>query len=163
MRMGVKAIIWSFLVLWLSACSASNQDKVDNLPEVSILAADRFCGNKSGVSLITSPQQDASLPMVVNQTLANAKLDWSKFQILRINMGQQPNMGYSLGYQGGAKVIGSVLIIPVQWNRPQPGMMYAQMLVEPCLLLSIPRQVYERIQVIDQDGRTRWTLSDLNQ
>ena len=161
MRMGVKAIIWSFLVLWLSACSASNQDKADNMPVINKLAADRFCGNKSGISIITSPKQSSLLPMVVNQTLANTKLDWSKSQILRINMGQQANLGYSLDYQGGATLKGDTLLIPIHWNQPQAGMMYAQMIVEPCLLLSIPRQGYANIKIIDQDGRLRWSLTDL--
>lgn len=159
--MKVLALVLS--LVFVSACGTSNADKDDSPPQVSVLAADRFCGQHAGLSLITSADQSAQQPMVVSQTLAKSQLDWSNYQILRINMGQQPNMGYSLAYPGGARLIEGRLQIPIQWNRPQAGRMYAQMLVEPCLLLSIPRRGYDSIEVVDQNGRLRWSLTDLSQ
>lgn len=159
MKFGFQLTLLLLLGTWLIACSASNQDKSDIVPMVTTLAADRFCGSKSGLYLINSERQQFTLqPMSISQALEKSQIDWLKQKALRINMGQQPNMGYSLEYQGGAKIIDGRLRIPVKWNTPQPGMMYAQMLVEPCLLLSIPRDGYEAIEVVDQDGRLRGSL-----
>jgi len=159
MRIGVKAIVCSVLLLWLSSCSANNQSsKAVDTPVVSSLATDRFCGFQSGVTIISSPSEKTLQPMVISQTIDRLKLDWANYQLLRINMGQQPNMGYSLKYRGGAKIDSNTLYIPVQWDTPQPGMMYGQMLVQPCLLLSIPRTGYEQIDIRDQDGRLRWSV-----
>ena len=151
-------------LLWLGACGASHHDKQQEIPVVTTLAMDRFCGTKAGLYLINSAKQQFTLqPMSISQALEKSQIDWLKQKALRINMGQQPNMGYSLAYQGGAEIIDGRLRIPVKWNTPQPGMMYAQMLVEPCLLLSIPRQGYNSIEVVDQDGRLRESLTTLNQ
>ena len=155
----MRYLILIMSMLFAVACGASNGEKPVAEPEISVLAADRFCGHKEGISLITSSELSGLQPMVVTQTVSNTKLDWSQFQILRINMGTQPNLGYSLSYAGGASLVGQRLIIPITWNRPEPGRMYAQMLVEPCLLLAIPRQGYEYIDVIDQDGHLRWSLN----
>ena len=159
MRIGVKAIVWSVLLFWLSACSANTpSSNVVNTPMVTSLASDRFCGFKSGATIISSPSEKALQSMAIYQTITRLKLDWSNYQILRIDMGQQPNMGYSLEYRGGATIDSNTLYVPVQWNTPQPGMMYGQMLVQPCLLLSIPRTGYEQIDIRDQDGRLRWSV-----
>ena len=158
----MKYPIMMMTLLFTVACGASNGEKPELPLAVDLLAVDRFCGHKDGLSIIDSATPSALQPMVVTQTISKVKLDWTQSQVLRINMGSQPNMGYSLGYSGGARYEDKRLIIPIIWNRPEAGRMYAQMLVEPCLLLSIPRQGYESIEVIDQAGHLHWSLKGLN-
>ncbi|MDH5394133.1 MAG: protease complex subunit PrcB family protein [Gammaproteobacteria bacterium] len=146
------------LVIGLSASTAALANDV----KVTKLATLRSCGSQQGLSLISDAGQAAKQLLPIAQTISRHKPDWKRVQLLLINMGQQANMGYSLDYQAGANVEAQVLQVPIQWNIPQPGRMYAQMIVSPCLLLSVPRQGYRSIEVRDQTGQLRGSLANVN-
>ena len=55
-------------------------------------------------------------------------------------MGMKPNSAYGFELTADAgHVVDDVLILPVKERGPEPGMMYAQVMTSPCLLLTFER------------------------
>jgi hypothetical protein len=82
--------------------------------------------------------------------------DFDRSMVLRLSMGQQPNPGHRLGVLG-ARVDGTSgrLVIDTIWATPEPGRMYAAMVVQPCVIVSVPRGDYGSVVVLDAQGRER--------
>lgn len=73
---------------------------------------------------------------------------------LQINMGQKNTAGYAISLQR-AQILDRVLILNVNWIEPQPGMMTAQMLTQPCVVMQLPQQEIDSVRVMDQNGVVR--------
>lgn len=149
----MKLKLHSFIVvslLVLTACiSADEQIPVD----VKILATNNHCGPNMGMQLIQHKEEWLST------TLFNlSDIDWQQEQALVVRMGTQPNTAYGLSYDGGAYIRAETLHIPLVWHQPDPQGIYPQMIVEPCLLLSIPNSGYQDIQVLDQHNSLKFEL-----
>lgn len=83
-------------------------------------------------------------------------VDFDRSLVLRLSMGQQPNPGHRMGVTG-ARVEGVArrLVIETVWATPEPGRMYAAMVTQPCVILSVPRGDYGSVAVLDAQGRER--------
>ncbi|HEY0820427.1 MAG TPA: protease complex subunit PrcB family protein, partial [Rhizobacter sp.] len=82
--------------------------------------------------------------------------DFDRSLVLRLSMGQQPNPGHRLGVLGARLDDGSGrLVIDTVWATPEPGRMYAAMVVQPCVIISVPRGDYRSVVVLDAQGRER--------
>jgi hypothetical protein len=87
------------------------------------------------------------------------RVDFSTYRVLAIAMGRKPTAGFSLvliGEQAGQ--LGDAAEIHVQWNEPSKGVVAAQMLTSPCLLIELPRGKYTQVRVKDQNDCTRASL-----
>ncbi len=81
-------------------------------------------------------------------------------RLLLISMGQQRSAGYSLALLSETTtVVDGQISIQVAWNSPPPGMMMAQVVTRPCLLLALTAQNYKGVQVVDQTGALKMSLS----
>jgi hypothetical protein len=86
-------------------------------------------------------------------------MDFAAERLIYIQMGARPTGGFHLDLAGdSAHVQGQALVIPVRWEIPPKDALLTQALTHPCLLLAAPRGVYERIEVVDQGGRTRLSV-----
>jgi len=83
-------------------------------------------------------------------------VNFSREGVLLIAMGQQTTGGYGLSLTGAlATVQNGVLTVPVEWREPLSGYAQTQIMTNPCLLAKLPKGVFSRMRVVDQDGRTR--------
>jgi len=150
MKAALSAVLVCALGLATACASADDQRRT----EVKVVASVLHCGSGAGLQLITQAQD---WPATLATVLPN--LDWSRQQILLVRMGTQANPGYALQYSEGATLQAKTLDIPLAWQQPDPQRMYPQMIVEPCLALSIPRQGYSNIVVRDQSGTIKFRLA----
>ena len=69
-------------------------------------------------------------------------------------MGPRPTSGYRLNKLAQQEPrYGSIgLQVTLAWQEPEPGSAQAQVLTSPCLLLSLPKKDFKRVQIIDQNG-----------
>lgn len=76
--------------------------------------------------------------------------------VLFIAMGQRPTAGYGLGFSGNStRIDGNTLEVTVFWQEPPPGYRLAQVVTSPCLMLKLPAGNFQRIRVLDQNGKVR--------
>ena len=89
-----------------------------------------------------------------------ADVDFETLRIVMISMGQKPTAGYSLKLDpDSCHISRNTAIISLIWSEPDPGMMAAQVITNPYILLEISKGGYEGIKIVDQHGQTRFDLS----
>lgn len=89
-----------------------------------------------------------------------AVVDFSKYAMLFISMGQQRTGGYSVKLASETMdVNNNRASVSVKWLVKKPGAMAVQMLTNPCLLLRVPRGNYQAVDVVDQVGRKRQSIA----
>lgn len=155
----VRNALIFMLTVWLTMYSVSGLSSEPGMLRVVEIATSTQCGENAGVTIFISRDELKKAGHHIQLRLAEANIDWENNRVLQVNMGLKPNSGYHLDFPGGARIKKRVLIIPVHWETPQPGGMYAQRMVSPCLMLSIPRQGYQAIQIVGRAGELRWSLS----
>ncbi|MBK8535377.1 MAG: protease complex subunit PrcB family protein [Candidatus Competibacteraceae bacterium] len=83
-------------------------------------------------------------------------VDFPRAGVLLMAMGSRPSSGYGLSLTDEfATVRDGVLMVRVDWREPLPGYRQAQVMSSPCLLALLPDALFNRIQVLDQEGRLR--------
>ena len=86
-------------------------------------------------------------------------IDFTKYGILLISMGQKPNGGYGLSLTAEEAVIENrEARIPVRWSEPEPNGLYTQALVYPQLVIKMEKGAFDSIAVVDQNGLVRMRL-----
>ena len=66
------------------------------------------------------------------------KIDFEKFSLVAVFLGQKPNPGYSVRIVGATESAGEVVVEVIEY-KPEPGMMYAQVIAYPFAAALIPR------------------------
>lgn len=84
-------------------------------------------------------------------------VDFPREGVLLIAIGQRPSAGYGLSLAGGesATVREGMLTVLMDWREPPPGYRQAQVMTNPCLLALLPDTSFNRIQILDREGRVR--------
>ncbi len=83
-------------------------------------------------------------------------VDFSREEVLVLAMGSRSTAGYGLSLaEKSAVVRDGVLTVRVDWSEPPPGALLAQVMTSPCLLMKVPTAPFDRIRVVDQQGRVR--------
>jgi len=78
-----------------------------------------------------------------------------KGQVILVNMGEQRTAGFGVRLASKpAQVVDGKLQLSVNWVSPNPGMMQAQMITHPCLVVSVDAE-FKQVDVVDQEGRVR--------
>ncbi|WP_455206097.1 protease complex subunit PrcB family protein [Kaarinaea lacus] len=103
--------------------------------------------------------ENARVQVIDNKSTLAPMVDFSKYGVLYIAMGQKRTGGY------GLKLIEEPLTIDndtaelvVHWQEPKPGYMVTQVLTNPCLFVKIPKGGFSQIRVKDQRGNVRAQL-----
>lgn len=89
-------------------------------------------------------------------------VDFNQHRILALEMGQQPSAGYGFDANGVvAMKQGRSAIVRIAWHRPPPGVMTAQVLTSPWMLIRLPAGPVDSIRVVDQNDQplTRLTVT----
>lgn len=87
------------------------------------------------------------------------EIDFSASRVLLVRMGQNPTAGYRLKLDSESCMISQqTAYISVIWSEPDPGMVAAQVITNPFILLKISKGGYESVNVVDQHGQKRFEL-----
>jgi len=93
------------------------------------------------------------------QDAAHPEVDFARYGVLLVRMGEKPTGGYGLQLAGDtAQIDGGVATVPVQWTEPEAGSITVQVITSPYLLVRMAKGPYDSIAVADQDGRVRLRL-----
>ena len=91
------------------------------------------------------------------------ELDFKRTRVAIIYMGQQPSAGYSLQLaRNEFRTYKDVAEITLEWKKPTPGMMSAQVITNPCIVVQLPVADYRQFQVVDTSGKVRVKTTTLN-
>jgi hypothetical protein len=87
-------------------------------------------------------------------------VDFNTQGILWIEMGMRPSTGYGFDKTSVRAVLeGNTVNLTLAAVTPAPGMIVAQMITSPCILVQLPKGDYSRIRVLDQTGKLLGTLT----
>ena len=106
----------------------------------------------------------ASIPAgrfeIMPQPVAGPDIDFTKYGVLLIRLGEKPNGGYGLTLTADeAAIENREARIPVRLSEPEPGYMYTQAIVYPHLVIKMEKVAFDGIAVIDQNGSVKLRLS----
>lgn len=123
----------------------------------TLLAAGARCGGTSPAPAARWIQDREALEGLSLDAVP--AVDLERQRLLLLEMGQQRSGGYRLRLADpGVEVGDGTARLRVEWLMPEPGMMTAQVITSPCLLVALPRGGYRRVEVVDQAGRSRFSL-----
>ncbi len=71
--------------------------------------------------------------------------------LLSVYKGPQPTPGFSFSLSA-ARVVQGTAELTVQWHEPDPNMVQAQMMTNPCLVIGIEPGGYSTVRVRESDG-----------
>ncbi|UCD27336.1 MAG: protease complex subunit PrcB family protein [Planctomycetota bacterium] len=155
------------MLLSVSACISSKpSDAGETSVNVRLLYKSAFGGgthSRPAATWITEPNMYRRTYQRLGKTTVDSKqkklmpvVDFKRERVLLITMGQKPTGGYLLDLaKRSADVKSATAILPLVWFKPPPGAILPQVITSPCILLSLPKGDYSRIQVMDQTGRIR--------
>jgi hypothetical protein len=83
-------------------------------------------------------------------------VDFASSMVMLLSMGQQPSAGYQIGVTAATVRLDSrVLTVSSLWQQPEPGVMQATVVTQPCVIFSLPRGDYSALQIVDQQRQER--------
>ena len=106
----------------------------------------------------------ASIPAealeILPQPAAGPDVDFTKYGVLLIRIGEKPNGGYRLTLTAEeARIENREALIPVHLSEPEPDGFYTQALVYPHLVIKMEKGAFDGIAVVDQNGSVKLRLS----
>ncbi|MBU0730684.1 MAG: protease complex subunit PrcB family protein [Proteobacteria bacterium] len=82
--------------------------------------------------------------------------DFANEGILFVAMGEKPSAGYSLSLaEDTALLTDGIASVRIHWLEPQQGMITAQVVTSPWMMIRLPKLNFGKIRVTDQDDRVR--------
>jgi len=138
----------------LLGCQAVGGEKpLRSLPVISLQSLSQCGVSDPGLGWVRQLSELSVLPETLRLPVDRLTLDFTQHSLLVVYLGAQPNTGYRLQRLASeAPLLVGRLQVEVERITPKPGMMYAQMITSPCLLLEIPKGDYSQIEVLDQHG-----------
>ncbi len=82
-------------------------------------------------------------------------IDFDTSTVFVLFMGPLPTAGYDIDlYADRASVQGTSLTIPASWRNPAPDALLAQVVTNPCMVITVPAARYESVTIRDRRGNT---------
>jgi len=163
-RRVIRAVLIGSVATAATACMAAS-DGQSPAAAAQVIFSASMCGDTSRGPQVTWLDSAPALQAVYDRIHRHqvggddrppASVDFSSRAVLWVQMGMQPSAGYGLRLQDpGAGIGADTLTLHVSWLEPAPGRLYAQVVTHPCLLVTVPKAGYRRIQVRDQHGALR--------
>jgi hypothetical protein len=165
---GFLALAAVMCLILPAACGRSARPGVDSASPASvslilISGVQRGIGeSKSAEAVWISDEKQwnrliSSIPVetlgIPPQSAGAADIDFTKYGVLLIRMGEKPNGGYRLTLTADtASVENREARIPVRWSEPEPEYMYTQAIVYPYIVVKMEKGAFDNIAVVDQKG-----------
>lgn len=153
----MKQGIVLLLSLGLTAC-ATDWFKRESSVEVSEVGRSWQCntpGPEARVSLLADGVAVAAWQQERGVDLGT--LPQGPFAL--VEMGERNSGGYGLAISRLAGRRGGTLILRGSFIAPGADDVVSQAISSPCVLVSLPREGYSAVEVVDQDGRVRGRAS----
>ncbi|WP_323751310.1 protease complex subunit PrcB family protein [Marinobacter sp.] len=149
-RFSIKAFTMPVFLLVLTGCASSGETAPEQDPQVRQITQSGHCGlTGPGVAYVDSPEVLASFLGVRGQNMSTAvirQVDLAQEQLIFVTLGQKPSAGYSLGL-ATANQENHTLKLQLDLKTPAPGMMVAQVITSPCVVLAATGGNWDRIEV----------------
>lgn len=150
----------------VSACKVDGmQDPATSVIQVNLLAQGSFCragSTEPFIELIGDGDAYRSAYRQTGKQFHNSAdippaVDFNRFIVVAVYMGNRNTAGYGMGLASGIARIGenNELDLQVSWTEPAEGIVSAQVMTSPCMLVSIPGGGYSTIRAIDEQGGIR--------
>jgi hypothetical protein len=170
-----KALLALFLcVLPVAACSLSAKTGTDvsraSVALTLLHGVQRGIGESQSMEAIWISDEEqwnnliASIPAesleIMPEPVPAPDIDFTKYGVLLIRLGEKPNGGYGLTLTADkAAIKNREARIPVRLSEPEEGYMYTQAIVYPHLIIKMEKGAFDGIAVIDQNGSVKLRLS----
>lgn len=147
------------LSLGLSACAGGLLQR-ESSAEVSEVARSSQCNSQGPETRISLLRDAAAVTAWQEQRGVNfngARLPQGPFAL--VEMGERNSGGYGLAISRLAGRRSGDLILRGTFVAPGAGDMSTQAITSPCVLVSLPREGYDTVEIVDQDGRLRGSVA----
>lgn len=145
-----KLLAASFVSLAMTGCSATGSAPSAPVPEVRQITQSAHCGlTGPGVAYVRSPASLEDLLGIAGQNMSTGairQVNLDNEQLVIVTLGQKPTAGYSVGLERAAQE-GTTLKLEMRVNQPAPGMMVAQVITSPCVVLAVASGGWQRVEV----------------
>lgn len=133
----------------LAACSATGgAGSVE--PNIRQVTQSAHCGlTGPGVALASSSAELEALLDVGGQNMSTGvirQVNLDKESLVIVTLGQKPTAGYGVGLSSASKT-GQTLKLSMTVTEPAPGMMVAQVITSPCVVLAAAEQDWQRLEI----------------
>jgi len=123
---------------------------------VRVVGAGIQCGGGGDFPIVRRiPNAQAlaeALPPAVGQAAKAPEIDWAKEAVVLITDGQKPTGGYAVALASDkAPVKDGAAGIKVAFTIPQDGMLTAQVVTSPCLVVAIPSEGLKGVGALVRD------------
>lgn len=129
----------ALVISLLSACGSQPAQKVYQVPK-SMASQQCFITSSESQIWLDQKEEWEALPIAARQQFESADLDFTQHSILIISAGQKSSAGYGLE-------LTHWLLEQDHWRvtriarQPPEGIMQAQVITSPCLLVKIPKTI----------------------
>jgi len=166
MRQKLAASLICLFWLGLFGCPHAQPPKHFASINVQVMQEDTQCGKMADVSNALWISDKAHLKRLFDRMKRRQiggsapewveSVDFSNYGILFVHMGRQPTGGYFLEYvPGHAYISGETATVVLKWMTPDPAAMVTQMVTTPCMMLKMPKTGFNRIEIVDPQGRLK--------
>lgn len=173
MRQKLAAGLICLLWLGLFGCARSEPAQHFAPLEVQVMAERPHCGQPAEMPNALWIAEKAHLKRIFDRVKRRQigksapewveSVDFKNYGILLVHMGRQPTGGYFLEYvPGHAHISQKTATIVLKWIMPDPDAMVTQVITNPCMMLKMPKAGFDRIAILDQNGRLKAAV-DLGQ
>ena len=146
----MKVFTASALLLVLTGCAASGNATLPQSPQVRQVTQSAHCGlTGPGVAYVNSAENLDTFLGVRGQNMSTdviRQVDLAQEQLIFVTLGQKPTAGYSLGLAEVGQEHGT-LNLHMDVKTPAPGMMVAQVMTSPCVVLAVAGGDWARVEV----------------
>ncbi|MFO8141282.1 MAG: protease complex subunit PrcB family protein [Marinobacter sp.] len=133
----------------LTACSATGGG-AEGAPQVRQVTQSAYCGlTGPGVSHARSSAEREALLDVVGQNIATGvirQVNLDEEALVIVTLGQKPTAGYSVGLDSASRE-NKTLKLVMTVTQPAPGMMVAQVITSPCVVLAVADEGWQRLEI----------------
>ena len=156
--------MWIGFLTLLSACRVNGITETPTV-EATLLIQSTHCWNKNVepfVDWITNSEAYKSAysqtrKHILGDSIKPPHVDFNRLGVIAVYMGGRPTAGYQVKLASRTTEVGehNELTLLVSWIEPPVDALLAQIITSPCILVSIPKDEYSKIQAVDEEGRVR--------
>lgn len=132
----------------LTACSATGG--AGGALQVRQITQSAYCGlTGPGVSQARASAEREALLDVVGQNIATGvirQVNLDQEALVIVTLGQKPTAGYSVGLESASRE-NKTLKLVMTVTEPAPGMMVAQVITSPCVVLAVADEGWQRLEI----------------
>ena len=166
MRLFLRQVLIVSALIVISACQPGVKNMAEPLTATQLFQGQQ-CGRQepsAAVTRITDEQALDALVQRVGKPFSFAdEIDFKQQLVLLVEMGMKPTTGYRLVLSDTAVAINqNKAVLTLAWHQPPPGVLLAQMLTSPCVLISLHLADYTEVELVDSNDKHKLVF-DLKQ